>query len=233
MASKDWYANSMVGLAVWWANFILRRAEFEAKYPVLGTNKTELIAIEAWVAYWVATRHTFDEMSTQLSKYFGTIAGSDPSADPPAPIAWALPPGTPAEVPPGIEKFIRDIRREVVGLTNYAKADGEALGFEATAPASIAPADVKPTIKVYAAAHDYGVSIVVNGREGAIVWDVYLTRKGGNRTRYATCEGKTADITITPTVPSDAEQVQIDVQLRKNNANFGQPSDPAYVTANP
>lgn len=233
MGSKDWYEHALEALGAWWANFILRRPEFEAKYLILGTHKDALIAIGLWIEYWVATRHAFDELSKQQSAYFNTIAGNDPSKDPPLPITWTMPPGMPAEVPPGIEKFIRDIRREVVGLTNYATADGEALGFEATAPANIVPADVKPTIKLYAAAHDYGVSIVVSGREGALIWDVYLTRKGGNRTKFATCEGKTADIIITPTVPGDAEQVQIDVQMRKNNANYGQPSDPAYVTVNP
>lgn len=60
-----------------------------------------------------------------------------------------------------------------------------------------------------------------------------MLRKGGEWTEIATGEGKSSDITITPTVPGDAEQVQIYVQLRKNNANYGQPSDPIYVTLNP
>ena len=233
MASKDWYEHAFEALAAWWVNFLLRRPDFEDKYTILHTKATELDAIAAWVAYWVDARHAFDESSKQLTAYFSTIAGNDPNADPPSPFTIALPPGTPAEVPPGIEKFIRDVRREVVGLTNYAKADGEALGFEATALQPIAPGDVKPTISVFGATHDYGITIVVSNRAGVNNWDVYMTRKGGNRTKIDTCEGKSADITITPTTPGDAEQVQIDVQLRKNNANFGQPSDPAFVTANP
>ncbi len=229
----DWYVKSNEELAAWWANFILRRPEFENKYLILKNMEADLSAIGAWVAYWVAARNTFDELSKQQTAYFNTIAGNDPTADPPLPITWTMPPGVPAEVPPGIEKNIRDIRREVVGLTNYAKADGEALGFESTASQPVVPADVKPTIHLFASAHDYGVTIVVNGRNGVMNWDVYLTRKGGNRTKYTTCEGKSADITITPTTPGDAEQVQIDIQLRKSNANYGQPSDPAYVTVNP
>ncbi len=229
----DWYPSSMDALAAWWANFVLRRGEFEAKYAILATEKTPLNNVGAWIEYWVEARHVFDELGTQQSSYFNTIAGNDPTADPPLPITWTMPPGVPAEVPPGVEKYIRDIRREVVGLTNYAKADGEAMGFEATASQPISPGDVKPTIQVFAAAHNYGATIVVTGREGATMWDVYILRKGGNWTKLTTCEGKSGDVTITPTTPGDAEQIQVYVQLRKSNADYGQPSDPAYVTVNP
>jgi hypothetical protein len=51
--------------------------------------------------------------------------------------------------------------------------------------------------------------------------------------KQETCSGKSADISITPTTPGDAEQIQVRVQLRKSNADYGQPSDPAYVTVNP
>ena len=229
----DWYVKSNDELGPWWANFFLRQPEFEAKYPILATKKAELDAIANWVAYWGPARHAFDESSKQLTGFFNTIVGNDPSADPPTTFSYTLPAGAPPDVAPGIEKLIRDVRREVVGYTNYAKADGEGLGFEATAPASISAADVKPTIKAFSSAHDYGASIVVAGRNGVVSWDVYLTRKGGNRTKYATCDGKTANIFITPTTPGEAEQVQLDIQLRKNNANYGQPSDPVYVTINP
>lgn len=229
----DWYAKTNSELGPWWANFTLRRPEFEAKYPILGTLKNELIAIGAWMAYWTETRHVFDELGKQQSGYFNTIAGNDPTADPPSPITWTMPPGQPAEVPPGIEKYIRDVRREVVGYTNYAKADGEAMGFEATAVPSLNPNDVKPDITGHAAAHNYDASIVVTGRGGATMWDVYILRKGGEWTKLTTCEGKSGDIHITPTTPGDAEQVQIYIQLRKGNQNYGQPSDPIYLTFNP
>ncbi len=229
----DWYAKTNAELGPWWANFELRRTEFEAKYPILGTMKTQLAAIAAWMAYWTETRHVFDELGKQQSSYFNTISGNDPNADPPSPITWTMPAGQPAEVAPGIEKTIRDVRREIVGYTNYAKADGEAMGLEATTAQPISPNDVKPTITGQAAAHNYHASIVVAGREGATMWDVYILKKGGNWTKLTTCEGKSGDIEITPSVPGDAEQVQIYIQLRKGNANYGQPSDPIYLTFNP
>lgn len=233
MGSKDWYEQAWERLGPWWANFFVRRPEFEAKYPILGTEKAKLEAIAAWFAYWVPARHGFDEAGKQCTKYMNTIAGNDPNADPPTTFTYTAGSGAPADPEPGVEKYIRDIRREVVGLTNYAKADGEALGFEAIATPSLNPNDVKPSVQLFAAAHDYEVTIVVTGRNGVSSWDIYETRKGGTRTKVDTRDGKSGNIFIVPTTPGDPERVQIDVQLRKNNQNYGQPSDPAFVTANP
>jgi len=35
------------------------------------------------------------------------------------------------------------------------------------------------------------------------------------------------------TIRGDAEQIQVRVQLRKGNEDYGQVSDPVYVTLNP
>ncbi len=118
-------------------------------------------------------------------------------------------------------------------MTNYAKADGEAMGFEAPTSANIIPAQVKPTIQVTGAANNHHFSIVVSGRADSTMWDVYIMRKGGNWTKQDTCSGKSADISVPLQTPGDAEQIQVYVQLRKSNADYGQPSDPAYVTLNP
>jgi len=40
-------------------------------------------------------------------------------------------------------------------------------------------------------------------------------------------------VSITPATPGDTEQMQVRVQLRKSNQNYGQPSDVVYVTVNP
>ena len=233
MASQDWYARTLNGLAAWWANFIARRAEFEVKYPILATKETELNRAGNWIAFWVAQRNSFTDASQQFTAYFNTIAGNDPNAEPPTSFDWALSGVAPAEVPPGIEAFIRDIRREVVGLTNYAKADGEALGFESTPKGEVPEMEVKPTVQAFSAASNNHFSAVVSGREGVNMWDVYILRSGGVWTKVETCSGKSADITVALTEPGKAEQIQVRVQLRKNNADFGQPSDPVYVTLNP
>lgn len=230
---SDWYKRTMDDLAVWWANLDLRRGDFAAKYPILTTEAFKLGAAAAWVAYWVDARHSFDETSKQISVYFNTIVGKDASADPPLLPVVALPPGTPAEVPPGIEKFIRDIRREVVGYTNYAKADGEALGFESTPIAPISPTLVKPVIQCFAAANNHHFSVVVTGRADSDMSELWIQRKGGNWTLQGTYNGKAFDASVSLTVPGEPEQIMARVQLRQKNQNYGQPSDPVYVTLNP
>ena len=45
--------------------------------------------------------------------------------------------------------------------------------------------------------------------------------------------GKSADVSVTLTTPGQPEQVQVRVQLLKNNTNYGQLSDASYVTVNP
>lgn len=230
---SDWYKRKLDELAAWWANFDNRRVEFEAKYLILGTEKTKLAAIAAWVEYWVEARHSFDESSKQLTSYFNTIVGNDPSADPPSPFTLALPPGTPAEVEPGIEKYIRDIRREVVGSTNYAKADGEAMGFEGTTVAPISPTLVKPVLQAFAAANNNHFSAVVSGREESDMWELWIQRKGGNWTLHGTYTGKSIDVTVALTTPGEPEQIMARVQLRLKNQDYGQVSEPVYVTLNP
>ena len=229
----DWYAKSMDGLLTWWANFINRKAEFESKYPILASQATELNRAGNWIAYWVPQRNSFSDGSQQFTAYFTTIAGNDPTLEPPKQFDWALSGTPPAEVPPGIEKYIRDIRREVVGLTNYAKADGEALGFESTSSDALNPLTLKPTLQAFGAASNHHFSLVVSGREGVTMWDVYILRKDGEWTKVETCSGKSADISVSLTEPGSAEQIQVRVQLRKNNADIGEVSDPVYVTLNP
>ncbi|MBK9216155.1 MAG: hypothetical protein IPM59_11255 [Chloracidobacterium sp.] len=45
--------------------------------------------------------------------------------------------------------------------------------------------------------------------------------------------GKTADITVSPINDGDPEQVEVRVQLRKNNENYANVSQTATVTVNP
>lgn len=109
---------------------------------------------------------------------------------------------------------------------------GTALGYDGPSPKPD-PSEVKPTIELTAAASDYHFSVVVSGRGEANMWDVYILRKGGSWTKVESATGKSADIHIAPTLAGDAEQIQVRIQLRKNNQDYGIVSDPVYVTVNP
>lgn len=109
---------------------------------------------------------------------------------------------------------------------------GTALGYDGPAPKPV-PGTVKPSIEAFAAAANAMFSLVVSNRGEAPMWDVYILRKGGNWTKVDTASGKSADIHVALTTPGEAEQIQVRVQLRKNNEDYGQLSDPVYVTLNP
>jgi hypothetical protein len=108
------------------------------------------------------------------------------------------------------------------------------LGILPTQGDSLVEAEVKPQIETFAAQSGYQFSVVVSGRGNSDMWDVLILKKGAASWQSVkTAVGKSVDVQITPTTPGEAEQIQVRVQLKKNNQNYGQPSDMVYVTVNP
>lgn len=101
-------------------------------------------------------------------------------------------------------------------------------------PNNLSPESVQPTIQVSGAQTGYLFTVNVSGRGNADMWDVLILRKGSSTWTYVkTATGKSIDVVVQPTTPGEAEQMQVRVQLKKNNANYGQPSAIVYVTINP
>ncbi|MDM7922509.1 MAG: hypothetical protein QUS14_09445 [Pyrinomonadaceae bacterium] len=92
---------------------------------------------------------------------------------------------------------------------------------------------MKPEIEVFASASNYLFSVVVSNRGEASMWDIYILRKNGTWTKTDSATGKSADVNIAPSAIGDPEQIQVRVQLRKGNEDYGIVSDPVYVTVNP
>ncbi len=223
MADRDWYPRSREALAIWWANFTLRRPDFEAKYPILGTLKNELNAAGAWMDYWASAMHIFSDLGQQMSKYFNTIAGNDKSADPPQPIKWTIPPGMPAEVPPGIEKIIRDVRRDVVGQIDYAVADGEALGFETVGAKALNPDVLTAAFEVKTLV---GFELQMTFRKyGMDAMRFEFRYKGGDWQSAGTLINSAGVLHILPQTPGQAEQIELRAVYLKGNDTFGNYSD--------
>jgi hypothetical protein len=117
----------------------------------------------------------------------------------------------------------------------YTTGIGIAMGYEDEPGAAIPPGSVKPVIDAASpAATGYSFALVVSGREDADSADVYVRRAGSETwTKIETFTGKSVEITITPTTPGQPEKVQVMVQLKRKNENYGQPSDAVSVTVNP
>lgn len=145
----DWYPQSMDARAGWHANFVahLVSAIF-TKYGIPTAAVTQVNDDNIWLQYWVDARHEADSMMQGLTKYFNTIAGKDPAADPPAPVTWAFSLTAPPEVPPGIEFRVREIAKQIKGHAAYAVADGELLGIITPTDAPTDPASLTPTFKL-------------------------------------------------------------------------------------
>jgi hypothetical protein len=123
--------------------------------------------------------------------------------------------------------------RRFKAAAGYTKEIGIALGIESEAR-EVVPDSVKPAMQLFPAQTGYTFSVVVANRGASDMWDVMILRKGANGwSKAASATGKSCDVTITPQTAGEPEQIQVRVQLRKSNANYGQPSDIAYVTVNP
>lgn len=118
----------------------------------------------------------------------------------------------------------------------YTPAIGEALAIAGPATPPPNPDDVIPTIIVDADKADYGFSLIVKGREQADSWVVTATVVSTNaKVVIGTGTGKSADFIFQPTGTDVGKpvQIRIEVQLRKNNANYGKPSAEELITVNP
>lgn len=115
----------------------------------------------------------------------------------------------------------------------YTTEIGEALLIEAPSSEPISPGDVKPGLQLFGAATNHHFSCVVDKRAESDMWQLWIQRKGANWELQGTYNGKSVDVSLALTTPGEPEQIMARVQLRKKNEDYGQPSDPAYVTLNP
>lgn len=118
--------------------------------------------------------------------------------------------------------------------SGYTHEIGVALGLTDATPTPPTPANIKPTVDAFAAQTGYMFSVVVANRGISDMWDVLVLQKGSATWTVAkSATGKSADVIVIPVNPGDPEQIQVRIQLKKSNDNYGQLSDIIYVTINP
>ena len=130
----------------------------------------------------------------------------------------------------------QDLNARWRAAPGYTPAIGEALMVTGPATPPPDPGEVQPTIHAFAAKADYEFSVVVTGREQADSWVVSaFPVSTGVRAIVGTGTGKSADFTYHPTSAEAGQpvQIRIEVQLRKNNADYGHPSAEERITVNP
>lgn len=232
MARQSWWPFKLPAQRALMANVLVKFASYQAALGLTLSQVQEMLRIcETYIAVydWIEqTRDTAKSASEWRDDYFYGEPGTAPTE--PTFIAYTAP-ATPADR--GLVNDFKAMRDLCVNLPGFTVAIGEDLGFLGEEINPIAPPTVQPTIQVFPAANNHHFSIVVSGRAEANQWAVYIRRKGGTWTKHDTFTGKSADVSVSLTVPGDAEQIEVYVQLIKNNEDYGQPSQTANVTLNP
>lgn len=229
--SSTWFPSSLAARAAWFANFAAQFLNYSA---ILG-----LSAFDGQVTNDNTDFQSIAETRLAAKNFDKAIADflrelTEWPVGSPLPVfpveAFAAPP---RGVAAGIFQRLDELRTLIMAQATYTDAMGTAMGIIPASPVKPIPSTVKPDVQAFAAANNNHFSLVVTGRGEAVMWDVYIKRKGGSWIKHETCSGKSADIIVSLQSPGDAEQIEVYVQLRKNNADYGQPSDPVYVTLNP
>jgi len=230
--SQTWFPTNLPARAMWFQNFA---TQFAIVAVSLGFTAADIASVENdnQVIQFLADIHNqlkaFEEAVRQYRVIITEEAIGKATPQFPANPAFDLP----VVIPTGIFERLNKLRTRIMAADAYTDEIGALLDILPKQSDSIASADAKPTIQVSAAQMGYLFSLMVSGRAEADSWEVWILRKGGTWTNAKTAVGKSLDVTITPTTAGEAEQMQVRIQLRKNNQNYGQPSDIVYVTVNP
>lgn len=132
----------------------------------------------------------------------------------------------------GIEKRSRDRDGRFKRASGISEAALEALDLNDGKPQ---PPDVPtPTIETFPAKTGYEFAVVINNRGDSDMIDLYMQHTGSTAWQLLKSgTGKSINVVIQPTTPGQPEQILVRAQLKKKNENYGEPSEPAYVTVSP
>ena len=232
--SKTWFPGTLQERAAWYQNF---NKQIQVIGLTLGLTQDELDQIKSdndviqFLANTATEQKAYDDAVRTYRKIITEGAIGDITPPFPANPAHALP----VVIPTGMFERLSDIyRTRILASVDYTDEQGNLLGIIGTTPAPPDPASVKPTIEVFAAQTGYLFSVVIANRGESDTWETFILPKGSaNWSLAKTATGKSADIVIVPAASGEPQMLQVRVQLRKNNANYGQLSDTVYVTVNP
>ena len=125
-----------------------------------------------------------------------------------------------------------DRARRFKAAPGYTHEIGVALGIAGDGSEKPDPGTVKPTLEAHAAQTDFLYSVVIGNRAESNSWEIEYRIKGGEWTSGGTFTGKSADVTF-PSSNDEPVVIDLRIQLKKNNANYGQLSDTVTITVNP
>jgi hypothetical protein len=230
--TRAWMPRALDQFAPWYANFSLKFAQFAA--PLGLASDAPKVDEDNQTVQWLADADEVAKANLSGFRTFRdeTLFADKNSTKPTAPVTNL--PVEPAKVSWAIIQRLINLVERIELAPAYTSDIGAQLGIIPPIPGSISPADVKPTVQVFGAQSGYHFSVVIGSRAESNLWEVEIRRAGQEKWSVVkTATGKSVDVTIEPTIPGQPEQLQVRIQLQKNNADYGQPSDAVYVTVNP
>jgi len=232
MTQTDFYPSGMDARAAWHLNFANNLPTFITKYAIGAPVAASANSDSDWMQAWVANRHAFDAAGQQLTSYFNTIAGKDSSAPAPVAFLYSLT-GAVADVPPGIEKRVRDLARQIKGHAHYSEADGELLGIATPGGGgpNIPTVDSKPAIELKTrVAFEVGVKFRKLGMTGI---RIEYRHQGGDWLPGGSLFASPGTFHVAPNAPNTPEQIEVRAVYLQGNTPTGDYSDTGSVYVGP
>lgn len=233
MARKTWWP---LGLAEQLALMMNVLAKITGHQAALGLTNAQRVKIEELCNSFISV---YNYVEQQRETAGALIEWRQDCFYRPGGGAQDAPPGFSAFAPPAgavagcVDEF-KEQRDMIVNIPGVPVAVLEDLMFVGDEKAPNIPGSAQPSVKATSAATGYLASVVVSDREDADGWEAWKLDKGAaNWVLKGTYNGKSTDIVFAPATLGDPYQFQIRIQLRKGNANYGQPSDAVTVTVNP
>lgn len=232
--SNLWYPTNLQDQAAWHIVFSTQADLDGTTYGLTVAEVNQIKADKSMVVFLAGVTNTLDTFVDTVRTFRKDVM--ELPVDGTTPTFPATPGITPAgDVPRGIWERVTEYANRIKASAGYTNAVGESYGIVGTKSESLTPALVQPEIDLAAAKHGYLFSIVVSKREESDQWQAWLrpADSGGAYTLAATGTGKALDVVYSPATSGDPVQLQVYVQLRKSNANYGEPSEIGLVTVNP
>lgn len=232
--SKHWFPGPLQERAAWFDNFATQFAVLGVPLGFVAADVTAVNDDNQVVQFLGEVAVELGAYSEAVRQYRVIITEGD--IGDPTPLFPEVPTyDLPVVRPTGIfERLVKLVDR-IRAAPTYTDEAGALLGIIPEGGGVIAEGDVQPEIELFAAATGYTFSIVVSKRYDADQWQVWGTPVGLTDWQVlATATGKSTDVTYQPggEVPAPV-QLQVRVQLRRSNADYGDPSMIGQVTVNP
>lgn len=229
---RIWLPRTLESLAPWFANFNLKFAQFAAALG-LATHTGNVAKDNDVVQWLLAAREAAEANDAGLRQFRDeTLYAQKGDPAPVAPITTL--PDPPAAWMTSIIERLDELVEKIFVADSYTEEIGVQLGIVVPKGEGISPGSVKPTVKCDPAQSGYMFAVTVSNRGEADAADVEVRRAGSETwTVVKTFTGKSVDVTVSPTTPGQPEILQVRIQLKKKNENYGQPSDAVSVTVNP